>query len=187
MPRSVLVLALVSLAACSLERPPDDAGDAPGEAVGTSPGAVTVADVPGAVTAGDARPGGTPVTDPRIARPGGAESFADFFAVFRDDTTFQRTRVAAGFVASSPNPMGDGEVQGRTYLPHPLRFDGGESIRESFVAGGASHASAAAVPSGARAVEFRLDGTDNGIAIGYRFARDAEGRWQLARITDASQ
>jgi|GEM_PF-5827892 len=181
--------AVLLLAACSLERPPDDAVTAEGEAVVST----DASSLPGAVRAGDSTgaraPGGTPVTDPRAGRSEGSvgpESFAGFFDVFRDDTTFQRTRIAPSFVASSPNPMGDGTVEGRTYIPHALRFDGGESIRESFVVGGTSLASAADVPAGARTVEFRLDGTDNGIAIGYRFARDADGRWRLAGLDDAS-
>lgn len=190
MPRLIALTAVVLLAACSLDRPPEEGTGA--QEAGSTVG-VTASSLPGAVRATDSSavgtPGGTPVTDPRIGRISGAdgpESFAAFFDVFRDDTTFQRTRIAPSFVASSPNPMGDGTVEGRAYLPHSLRFDGGESIRESFVAGGTSHASAADVPAGARAVEFRLDGTDNGIAVGYRFERDAEGHWRLARIDDAS-
>ncbi len=184
----LVALASVWLAACSPDHSPD-AGVPPAEAPAESPGVAGASDLPGAVVAPDAAtegPGGLPVLTPRGDRAARTEAFAAFFDVFRDDTTFQRTRVAPTFVASSPNPMGDGTVEGRTFIPHTMTFEGGESVQTSFVAGDARHVSAADVPAGAQAVEFRLDGTDNGISVGYRFERGADGRWRLARITDAS-
>lgn len=118
------------------------------------------------------------------------EAFADFFARFQADTAFQRTRLADGFTSSyfDTDGMEPTRVEERTYTPQPLAWTGPESVRTSFAtddAGGGSDTPEGVDPA-AEAVEYRLQGTDNGVSLHYRFVRGADGLWRLAAVDDHS-
>jgi hypothetical protein len=160
---SALALLVLTAAACAPE--PSDTG----------PGAPSEAPVR-ADTVFEEAPGEAP----------GVESFADFFARFRADTAFQRTRLAEPvryrtLVEDDAMEMVEQESDLDHWAAQPLVWDGVERVVERFN----GQSAPGNVDPDADRVDYAIEGLDNGVNVTYSFERRG-AQWMLVRLSDLS-